>query len=239
MTHPPDTHDARLSAYLDGALAPAEREAFERDMAADPALRDAVQAQRDIEDSIRRLFPVREAALPAWPEPKTSARPLRRWVWYAAAAAVLLTAAVAINRYVAGANPDFKLIAPDTLYAVLQNKGWQPEVVCTTNAQFAALVEKRLGAALIASPAAGVSLIGWGYGESYNGSPLSPKTVMLLTDVDQKHVLVLMDRESNDRTISVRPERGLRLFRRTVDGFVLYEITPLDEPRVIPLIQRP
>jgi len=233
--------EQRLTRYLDGALPPGEREAFEREVAADPALAQEVALQREIDEAIRRRFPARDVSLPAARSTR-AARPHsgRRWAWYGAIAAVLVLSAIGVRTYF-GVAPEFKVLQPDTLYAILETRGWTPEEVCTTPQEFAALVKSRLGKALVPATQPGVTLLGWGYSNDYDGSPLSPSTIVLLAEVEGSRVMVLMDRAGNDRTLSVRPERGLHLHlhRREVGGLVTYEVSPLPEPRVIPLLSPP
>lgn len=98
---------ARLSAYLDGESGPSERARVERELAADPALRQALDdarrlsrglsvddADRDAARSIRAALRQRLAA------PSTGRAPLRRtsrrtWLPIAAGAAVLVAVALA------------------------------------------------------------------------------------------------------------------------------------------------
>jgi hypothetical protein len=45
---------------------------------------------------------------------------------------------------------------------------------------------------------------------------------------------VLMDRKSDDRKLKLPEASNLHLFRREVGPLVLYEISPLNEQRVLP-----
>lgn len=76
-------------------------------------------------------------------------------------------------------------------------------------------------------------MLGWAYGNNYSGSPLGPSTLILLAKVDQEDVMVLMEREKFDRRLKLPKESGLNIFRREMNGVVMYEVTPLDAPRVL------
>jgi hypothetical protein len=148
---------------------------------------------------------------------------------------VLLSAAGIFRALVGVQEP--RLIPPDQLYTVLQNTGWTPAQVCNTPNEFAALVKDKLGQALLPDPAAatsGIALLGWGYEDDYNGSPLSKSTMMLLTTVGEDRVLVLIDRKKHRRHLQPRPGSPLRIFEEAKGNLVLYEITPSSAPRVLP-----
>ncbi len=54
---PPDNHPALLDAWLDQRLGPVEQAAFEQRLAADPALREQVELQQQIDAGLRRRRP--------------------------------------------------------------------------------------------------------------------------------------------------------------------------------------
>lgn len=270
---PAETLELRIIGYLDGSLAAEDRAQFDRELAADAALREVVELQRFVDASIRRLYVPKVQSLPedllnapantqadgsiagvisAGASAELSARPLwakpgiRRWLAYAVAACVLLTTAFFVNREVLRRNPDFKLVSADSLYALLQRRGWKPEQVCTTEKEFGDLVNSRLGQPLFPTETIGVTLLGWGYSQDYDGTPISPKTVVLLTKVDDREVMVLLDRVSRDREVklsSLPPNSPLspgplHVHRRVVGDLVLYEVSPFHEPRVLPTLRQ-
>ncbi len=264
--------DTLLERFIDGDLAGEELAWMEGRLAQDPVLRDQIDLQTRVDDSLRRtcsmnaiVMPVIPAggasaspgageaavaqpalklagtpadhspALPAsqGPAPARASLPWKRWGGLAAAAAILLTFAGLFRAYWDARVPDFRLLEPAPMYQQLVSAGFQPAVVCKTEPEFARLVREKLGSALVAVATPGVEVLGWGYQDDYKGSPISPHTMMLLARVDGREVLVLLDRASRDRDLSLPEGSGLRLFRREVGPIVAYEVTPLAGERVI------
>jgi len=251
-----------LDLFLDGLLVEPALGAFERNIKSDPSLAAQVELQRRIDTRLKALFAYAGPVVLAPPvsesvagEPLSIDKPLSiapatqlagniagkrsgnrvavfgRWGAYAAIAASLLVAFT----YMYWPRNDLKYIAPDEIYRRLATTGWQPSFICETDAQFVDAVRKHLGdAVLIPASTVGVVLDGWGYADGYDGTPISPKTMFLLTHADGEKVLVLMDLASNDTDVKLsKLAKGLHLFRREVDGVVLYEISPLPTERVI------
>jgi hypothetical protein len=235
MNPVPDELELRIEGFLRGELGPEEMQLFQRELDHNPELRDQVQQQRRIDGWLRRAFEPMTVPLPA---PRAlafkpgGARPLRRLWWYGAAAAILLAGAGVFVRFVNNRFADPR-ISPDSLYNRLVMRGFQPTTVCTTEKEFAAFVRQRFGQALSAAAAPAVEILGWGYGDQYDGSPLSPKALILLARVEGQPVTVLIDRVSADRELTVPEHSPLHLFKRTMGRLVVYEITPADAPRVL------
>lgn len=172
-------------------------------------------------------------------DPATQQPATARWARLAIAAILVLGVGIGVRLYVGSPMPE-GIVPPASLYSRLVKTGWNPAVVCKDDAEFIALVEKQLGQGLSAAAATpAVQLVGWGYQNDYDGSPISPKTMMLLTRVDGEPVLVLIDALKNDRSINVDKASGLKLFRRTYGDLVVYELTPLDRERVLPSLSVP
>lgn len=254
-----------LDAYLDGLLGEAERAEFESLLSRDPGLADAVALQRRIDAEIRAaLAPPETAPAPAadplaatvpfqrprvatvrgtspalQPAPRSVLARLRPWALAAGLALAAIGAYVVAQRQAAG---EVKYVEPADLYARLKSTGFTPEFVCTTDAEFAGAVQARLGSPLALAPEgrAGVQLVGWAYGNTYEGRIVGPDTLVLMTRLDGTHdVLVLMDKAASDRRLAVPPGSGLSLFRRQVGSIVLYELTPLDKARLLDVFVRP
>lgn len=262
MRYAADELELLMEEYLAGRLSGDTLRSFEQAVSGDAELALLLESQREVDAALRAAFvapsapaeaEVRDAAQrlvrptvdpPASPALRLAGRseghgpshprPATRWRWFAVAAAILLSAA-GIFRVLVGVEEP-RLIPPDELYAVLQNMGWTPAQVCNTPNEFAALVKEKLGQALLPDPAtatSGIALLGWGYEDDYNGSPLSKSTMMLLTTVGEDRVLVLIDQRKNRRDLRPRPGSTLRIFEELKGNLVVYEITPLSAPRVL------
>lgn len=238
-----------VEQYLDGVLAPAERAAFEARLAAEPALRDALRDAEDlqgaIDASLARLYrytPPKAGSAGATPQ--SASTPARRdgtplrftrrlWVLTGIAAAVVL-ASVVLMLYRPAA---ITYREPDALYAQYDAAGFRPAWKCESDQEFADATAFYLGSSVVVPLATpGVEVLGWSYADELGkGTPISQQTLSLLTRVEGRNVLVLMDRVDRDRDLRVARDSGLRLFRRVVNNLVLYEVTPLDAPRVLPV----
>jgi len=246
MTHqqgqtpgPREPNDAvpPIDAYLDGLLSPADIKAFEERLVHDASLREQLRVQREIDARLQGLFAYPGA--PASPAVLASIRPgrIRRFAWPAAIAAAILLAVAGVQMYTAylRANP-FKIRPVHEYYAALVDAGWKPAWVCHSDQEFADMVNFHLGSAVVVPlNAPGVELMGWSYADNArHGTPIGQQTLSLLTRVEGRNVLVLMDRDSSDRRLRVPASSGLHLHRREVNGVVLYELSPFADARVLP-----
>ncbi len=234
----PRERDRMLAAYLDDALAPEERRAFESAMESDPALRREVELARRIEDSLRRLYAPPPASAPTEREGGHSAARLvmptrRRLLGYAAAAVLLVAASVTYRVYFVPSAPVLPPIHPASAFARLVNAGFTPEFVCTTDEEFERTVRERFGQGMLIQPTEGLTLLGWGYGSGYSGTPLTRDTLVLLTRVNESPVVVFMDRAKNDREIEQPKDPALHLHKRRLGRLVLYEVSASPAPQVI------
>ncbi|MBL8763017.1 MAG: hypothetical protein JNM07_01960 [Phycisphaerae bacterium] len=229
-----DNLDPRIPFVLDGALKNEELARFEADAKASPVLRAQLDTQHDIDRAIRSMFRPPEGItltthLPYTLHPAaTSRRPMWRLAIYAAAAMVLLVSAVAVRQSVLG--PEFKVLTPSQLFNRLESSGFKPEFVCTTDDAFAHTIRERFGQALLV-PAAkqvasggSIELTGWAYADGYNGSPISPRTLILLAREHGQDVVVLIDRHDADRTVAPPEDGTLSVHRRRIGDLVVYEL---------------
>src|SRR5262245_33349460 len=117
-----------LAAYLDGTLSADQRTAFEASVSRDPALKAELDFQRRLDGSLSRLFDhdgqTEEAPAVAGTISPATATPRRRYRWFAAAAAFLLTATLTV--YFLSAPTDPNLMSPDQLYAKMERINWVP-----------------------------------------------------------------------------------------------------------------
>jgi hypothetical protein len=128
-----------------------------------------------------------------------------------------------------------QVIALDELYRQQVAKGFQPEWVCKDQQEFASYFAGRLGQALMIHDApVGAAMLGL----SYTGGVTKASMGMLGT-ADGKSVLIVVDQVTNDDKVQMKHPDGLKLFRRKIGSLMLYEVTPLDQPRLLEMFYQP
>lgn len=162
-----------------------------------------------------------------------------RWMGLAVAAGLAIAAGGGAGYwwFVIGTAAPYR--QPAEIYQAQAGNGFTPEWVCTTDEEFVRTVRDRFGEpGLLPMATMGVEVIGW----AYNTPVLSNRTATLMTRVDGREVLVLIDSAEKDVNLRRAGEAmgapGLNLFKRRLGGLVLYEVTPLDSARVIPAFVR-
>jgi hypothetical protein len=233
-----------IDSYIDDALTPAQRHAFEQQLRASPALAEQIELQHRIDDSLRRLFAVPSApSLPAIivapaPQDSPSLSFMRRYGLYIAAAAAILLAFGFLLINLQPAPPPLRpyIIAKTTLrgqYQAELNAGFEPAVVCTTPDQFQEWVDTNFQQSLRpAETSEAIRLVGWSY------SPIvSNYSGILLAFVDDQPVVVVLDRLDRLDNPPNTGEGPQHIFEKQVNGLILYEITPFDQPRILPLLE--
>jgi anti-sigma factor RsiW len=260
MTDPHETsahqsgRDDRLDAYLDGQLDERERAAFAVTLRQDPTLRRQAELQGRIDGALGRLFHVEQpsrsaiaAALAHGESPATesatlpTALPLRgtRLYWSVAAAAAAAAVAWALVAGPWSAREDGPAFAARPLVEIYQDavaSGFEPSYECHEAERFAATFSERQGQPLqlLAMPADSRML-----GLAYVGG-LSRQTTAMLCVVDGQPVMAFVDRASADQAgAAAVGDTKLHIFRQERDGLVFYEVTPLDQPRVLDFLAAP
>lgn len=244
----PNDKAARLEKYLDHLLGPESAQA-QREIDADPRLHQEVELQHWIDSELDEMFAYDSSRAPVIPHAEEAApipfvktrgtrfRPL------AMAAALLLAGIgvwIAVNQ-LRPVTPEVRYVAAQAVYDKLNAGGFKPDFVCTTDEEFKAATKKQFGSPLLLASAPGITPLGWAYNAGFRGKIVGDRTMMLLTKVDDKNVLVLMD--TTDRPaahpIELPSGAGLHVFRRQVGPVVNYEITPFDTERVIGQLREP
>ena len=241
-----------LERYLDGSLTKQELAAFEIRLLREHELRSEVEAQRELDLSLRRQFmvPSRSAeekfhlngfATHEDVEVAGRLRPandLRResgWGrWIASIAATILIATGAWMAWMSLRPPSsstlIAMLTPDQYYAQ-KTANFDPFWKCETNEQFASTFHNRFGQPLLLQPLPeGVTARGLDYTTIISDQTMS----VLMTQGDQK-VIVLVDRANRDTKPSLQLPGGtsLHLHRQEVGSLVLYEITPSSTPQML------
>lgn len=248
MTQPPDSRrpgddrDDRLEAWLDSRFAASSSEP-----APDEDLHEGLALQRLINDSLRRSFeppppPAPEALLRALAQEAAKAPVAgsilpRSRTWRAAViAASLALGAFGIWRIVETLSPEvvdpyaqpFRTFAG--VYEHELETGFEPAWVCENDRQFFQFVWPyfRRGI-LMQPPPEGTVVAGLDVSNS-----LSEDTLYVLGQTQGHRLLVFIDTADHDRPEAVDEWAGaMNLFRRELDGFVLYELSPLAEPTLL------
>lgn len=95
-----------------------------------------------------------------------------------------------------------KTVPPSQVYQKLVDHGFVPEFVCTTQPEFIKTVRERFGTGLgLREEPAGLEILGWAYGDAYEGRVVGDKTLILMARINTRPTLVLIDRLRDDRTI--------------------------------------
>ncbi|MFG0283871.1 MAG: anti-sigma factor family protein [Phycisphaerales bacterium JB039] len=235
-----EDRDSLLERYFDGDLPQQQR----RQLEADPEARSRIALQRQIDAGLRDIF---SAGVPdAGSIPIESARRARgdlswaRLALYAAVIVILAGAGFWFRHSISQRNTFNPMRSPERIYDRLVRAGFEPEFVCEPGPEFVAAVADRFGEGLDIEPAAGVRVIGWAYdsdrpaaGSAYTGTILSEDMLILMAYVQEQPVIVLMDRLEADDRPRLAPGSDLHQFRRRLDDFVLYEVTPLGRARLL------
>ncbi len=253
MTESQGQPDTRLDAYLDDVMTPDERAVYQRKIESDEPLRDQVELQQDIDQSLRRLFAppsadrvtagiaeVRQSKSHKLPAPAK-----RDW----GAVPRRLAAAAAIVAGVFGGWLTWNALQPssvsnpygpwrsiEVVYADSVANDMEPEWICDTESEFADSIRSHFGQAAVIpfELPDGMAALGLAYGNS-----ISRRTVYLLAEVNNEPVIVFIDRVEADPGPTVDESSGLNLFKRRLGLLVLYELSPLEEPTLLQLFYDP
>ena len=242
--------DALLNAFLDGALNPVDRAKFEARLEHDPAIKADFELQSSIDDSLRRQFHAEkpsdeqvQALLERTRTTESMSATVGQRRWSSNGRRVVLVAIAALVAWIIVAwqlrdsktnEPAFTPRSLVRIYEETIAKGFEPYYECRDDVRFAATFLDRQGQALkLAEMPANTYMLGL----SYPGG-LSRKTTAILCRVDEKPVMVFVDRLSVDRQ-SLSDERAadVRVIRRVQNRLVFYEITPFDRDHVIEYLQ--
>ena len=242
MTDPRKELDLlKFEAYMDGILSGPDRESMLQQIAASPEMQAEIERNRQIEAALRRSFsptgpPVallaklRDAA-PS--EPIAGRLPNRRGVLIAASMAATVVWGMLAWKYLGNRAP-VPIYDPNmplaSIYETTIAEGFKPAWVCEDDREFASTFQKRQGQGLLLAKLPDGSKM---EGLTYVGG-MSRYTTTMLARVDGLPVMVFVDRAEADPhpALSCGSEE-LHLFRKELGPLVLYELTPLDQPRVM------
>jgi hypothetical protein len=233
-------YSSKIDAYLDKALTAEERDQISLEISSNAQLQAEIELQSCVDESLARLFaaPQPPHDLPLQIRRSAAATPIalpsrRGWLKLAAlaTAATIVWGMLAWHFFVTGTsspryNPNLPL---ETIYERCVADGFRPKWVCEDEHEFAATFFARQGQGLLlADLPAGTKMKGL----TYCGG-LSRYTTTMLARVDGLPVMVFVDRGAADTQPTLPSgEIKLHLFRKELGPLVLYELTPLDRPRV-------
>jgi hypothetical protein len=256
-----------LDAYLDGLLSGPDRQAFEARLAQSPQLRAEADAQRRLDGSLRSLFVVPvPAPLPpvhvnGKPPPGPGAGGAAGGGAAAAAAGaagvaglagkgpLLLALLLALlggalgwwymagGRFWSRTKPDLSL---ENAYRQLQSDGFAPETQVNGESELARVIVERLQSRIplrrlnLRPAPPGVQWLGIA---PHCGLPFGGAIVM--SKVDGRDVLLMVGPSYGNGTQSVPSWSKLHLFRKEVGPLVVWEVTPLKQPRLLDLVTLP
>jgi hypothetical protein len=242
-----DSPNTRLEAYLDDRMTISDREAFEVELASDQELRRQCDLQREIDESLGRMFavpapPIDIIALSGEGESaetlnqlpdRKKAKPRKPWqtvvAVLVACIAWLVVGKEVYRMYQDGGESRYGRVALAEIYQRSVDGGFIPKWVCDDDQEFAQTFQERQGLPLLLKPDAQHMMVGLSY-----LTGVTAKTTTMLARVEDQPILVFVERLDRE----VQPDHpswssGLKLFRQELGELVLYEVTPLSEPRVI------
>lgn len=244
--------DPRLDAYLDDRMSPSERQDFRQTLDSDPSLRAILERQQAIDASLRRVFgsvniDKAVAAIDAEAPGATliiqeSETLPARWKLMAAAALLAISSAgLWYSWSISKPAPVADVYAPqpwrsfETVYGDAIRNGFKPDWICRNEREFERTFARRLRQPLlIAALPAGVTAGGISYSNT-----ITESTINVFGRVQGTPVMVFVDKAASDLKTMPQPDGKLHVFRREVGSLVLYELTPLDQPNILPHFYTP
>lgn len=220
-----------LQRWFDGALDPGERSAFERRIAEDPELRAEAESFRRVDASLQRSFSVPNITSPL---PAEVVRP--RWPWFLAGAATAAVASLLWLQPWVNRDDVLRAAVGRSWIAVCGEPLDEPpsQSTCVSPGQVPEYVQPlvpELPTPLVWSDRSGVR-----FERGVEPQPLNGLRVLELTVLPGTRVLLFVVPASADPKPALPPDTEWKLFRRRYGSLVVYELTPLDEPRGLPCL---
>lgn len=218
-----DRHD--LQRWLDGEFDAQGRAAFEQRIAEDPELRAELELHQRVGESLQRSFTVPDITAPV---PAKLARP--RWPWFlagaASAAAVLL---VWLQPWQDRAEIMRTAVGRSWLTVCGQPGAPSKEGTCASPSQLSDYVQPLVPE--LPSPLVWRDREGVRFERGLEPNPQDGLRVLELTVLPQTEVFVFVVPASTDPRPVLPLDTDWKLFRKSCGPLVVYELTPLDEPR--------
>ncbi len=238
----------KFDDFLDRLLGPEDEAAMTRQVASDPKLAKEARLQDQVDAELKAMYSYDESRAPVFPSeasapipfPKAQhTRPNRMWRSMAIAAALLLVGIGVRLSVFSSSGVTSRTVSPEKVYAKLMSRGFEPEFKCTSPDDFKRVTKERLGTSLAMAEAPNIELMGWAYNAGFPGKLIGDHTMLMLTKVDSKEVLVMMDYAASDRPLSIPAGSGLYLHRKVVGPVVNYEISPFATSKILDRLSMP
>lgn len=233
-----------IDRYLDGLMSDAERASFEQAIAGSAELREEIAFHRRLDSSLRSEFGAppapaglltREEARAFAERKKSTGWSRERRMFLALAALIALVVSIQGFFWLSGSSNSAERPSLAHIYQGLVDYGFRPSEECTTSEKFAGWMKSKFGVALaLKEDRPDVKLVGWS-----SSTAISNYTGLLLATVDGQPVLVAIDTvaHQNEWGFPCRRQPGedaaVNFFSAEIDGIAVYEVTPLDKPRII------
>jgi hypothetical protein len=258
----PPNFDPRQSidAYCDDQMPADMRARFEEQIVHEPALRDAIARQREIDQSLKRMFtPALGAGADAIlaqltpqhaasngkvhyaQQPVSRRKFVRMPLAIAAALVFLLCGPFAIwNTWETFHQPksigDPKPVRPlDVAYREEVKNGFNCDWECKSQSEFGAYFAAGFSQPLVMKdPPAEIVPVGL----KYTGG-ITPNTLTYMAKVQGQPVMVFTDKIESDSGQTLANPKGLHIYKRTIGPLVLYEVSPLDHSTLLDLFYTP
>ncbi len=233
--------------FVDRDLAGDELAAFEASVSQDAALRAEIERFQSIDDRVRAALPVPQ--VPSEPlsfdrASKQAAPAQSRWLKLGLAAAIILAVGLGgqfgLGRYLAWAGR----LDAGNLYRVTTIR-FEPQVICDTPKKFADYTDKIFGVPITPRGDDSVHLVGWrsplaGYDPEKDPDAQGPRVLLVSAqdDAGQPAQVIVLFQDASAWTPELADDSGLRLFSRKIGSVRMYEITPLNKPVTLDLLER-
>ena len=239
--------DELFEKFLDNLMNDDERASFSGTLPANLPRQAEANLQHRIDDSLRRMFaitmpPTTISITAPSPDAKSVERPAsqlagpwRRGSVVALAASLMIAVALTfLWQNAQRAGPDVAARPLVDVYRNAVSSGFEPTYECHEPERFATTFERRQGEPLrLLELPANMRMLGL----AYTGG-LGRNATAMLAYVDDAPVMVFVDRSENDVQQATQVTGDLHVFRDERDGFVFYEVTPWESPRVTPFLAR-
>lgn len=235
MTAQSARHDEMMFAYIDSELSPQQAVEFEQLLERDPLVRSRLDMLSTINIAIQKIPETTQArTIPLQTLGNSGTLSKRRLLSYAAMLIICAGAYFMLN-------PPTPTPTFDAYIAYTRiTEEFEPDVVCDTPEKFVTYTQETFGSPVSADFTSPIQLVGW----KYHGKAVRSKST---NKFKRTRILMAQTPEGTRILVAFVPkglpiprleaESGMNIFKRTVQSVRVYEITPLDSPSVLDLLE--